>query len=86
MAWRWVEKFCHLPNVKVLQNGLYDMQYMLDAPVELRLHGKVEDTAILQHAYQPELRTDLGSLASFYLNEPSWKQMRTSAKDAKADD
>lgn len=85
-AWRWVEKFCRLPNPKVLQNGLYDMQYMMDAPIDLRLSGRIDDTAIMQHSYQPELRKDLGSLASFYLNEPSWKQMRTSAKDAKADE
>lgn len=85
-AWRWIQKFALLPNPKVLQNGLYDMQYLLDAPIPIYLAGKIDDTAIMQHAYQPELRKDLGSLASFYLNEPSWKQMRTSAKDAKADD
>lgn len=85
-AWRWAQKFCQLPNPKVFQNGMYDLQYMLDAPVPLIVRGQIEDTAIMQHAYQPELRKDLGSLASFYLNEPSWKQMRKSAKDAKADD
>lgn len=85
-AWRWIDRFAKLPNPKVLQNGLYDMQYLLDAPLPIRLSGQIEDTSILQHAYQPELRKDLGSLASFYLNEPSWKQMRQSAKEAKADD
>lgn len=85
-AWRWIDRYAALPNTKILQNGLYDMQYLLDAPLPIRLRGKIEDTAIMQHAYQPELRKDLGSLASFYLNEPSWKQMRTSAKDAKADE
>lgn len=85
-AWRWIARFAALPNDKVLQNGLYDMQYLLDAPLPIRLAGRIEDTAIMQHAYQPELRKDLGSLASFYLNEPAWKQMRTSAKDAKADE
>lgn len=84
--WRMIDRFAQLPNDKILQNGLYDMQYLLDAPIPIRLAGKIEDTAIMQHAYQPELRKDLGSLASFNLNEPAWKQMRTSAKDAKADD
>lgn len=86
IAWRWIERFCKLPNKKVLQNGLYDMQYMLDAPIELRLAGEIEDTAILSHSLQPELPKSLGTLASLYLNEPSWKQMRQAAKDAKAEE
>lgn len=86
LAWRWIERYCNLPNPKVLQNGMYDMQYMLDAPIQLRLKGKIDDTAIMAHAQQPELRKDLGTLASLYLNEPSWKLMRQAAKDAKVDE
>lgn len=86
-AWRWVEKFSQLPNPKVMQNGLYDAQYFLDAPIQIRLRNWCNDTAVLQHSYQPELPKALGVLASLYLNEPSWKQMRTSAKDMnKADE
>jgi uracil-DNA glycosylase len=86
-AWRWVERFANLPNPKVMQNGLYDSQYFLDAPIDIRLRNWQHDTAILQHATQPELPKALGVLASLHLNEPSWKQMRTSAKDEnKADD
>lgn len=86
-AWRWVEKFSQLPHPKVMQNGLYDAQYFLDAPLPVRLVNWRDDTAILQHAYQPELPKALGVLASLYLNEPSWKQMRMSAKDTnKADE
>lgn len=85
-AWRWVEKFAKLPNPKVTQNGLYDAQYLLDAPIQIRLANWSDDTAIMQHAYQPELPKKLGILASLYLNEPGWKQMRSSNKDAKADE
>lgn len=88
-AWKMIDRFCQLPNPKVLQNGLYDMQYMLDAaPFQLRLAGKSEDTNILHHALQPELPKDLGMLASLYVNEPGWKQMRTTKHedDEKADD
>lgn len=85
-AWRWVERFAALPNPKVTQNGLYDAQYLLDAPIQIRLTNWREDTAIMQHAYQPELPKALGVLASLYLNEPGWKQMRSAAKDAKADE
>jgi hypothetical protein len=70
-----------------MQNGLYDSQYLLDAPIDIRLRNWHDDTAILHHALQPELPKALGTLASLYLNEPSWKQMRTSKKDeAKADE
>lgn len=85
-AWKWIKMFAELPNPKVMQNGLYDSQYLLDAPIEIRVRNWKHDTAIMQHAYQPELQKALGILSSLYLNEPSWKQMRTSAKDAKADE
>lgn len=85
-AWRWVIKFSRLPNKKVLQNGLYDTQYLLE-DFDIRLRRYDDDTAILQHCIQPELPKALGTLASVYLNEPSWKFMRESEKDAnKADE
>lgn len=85
-AWRWIERFCSLPNTVVFQNGMYDMQYMLDAPITLKVSGPIDDTVLLAHSSQPELQKSLGFLASIYTNEPSWKQMRTSDKDAKAED
>lgn len=85
-AWRWIEKFANLPNPKVLQNRNYDMQYLLDAPIEIRLRNANDDTSTMHHALQPELKKDLGMLGSLYLNEPAWKQMRTSNKDAKAEE
>jgi DNA polymerase len=85
-AWRWINRFAQLANPKVLQNGLYDSQYLLDAPIDIRLRHWQDDDAILHHALQPELQKSLGFLSSIYLNEPSWKQMRTSNKDAKADE
>lgn len=86
-AWRWAERFANLPNPKVMQNGLYDMQWELDAPIPMRIRNAKHDTAILHHALQPELPKALGTLASLYLNEPSWKQMRTAKKDeVKADE
>jgi uracil-DNA glycosylase len=84
-AWQWIIKFAQLPNPKALQNGLYDMQYLLDT-LDIRLVNVVHDTAILQHSLQPELPKALGTLASLYLNEPAWKFMRESNKDAKADE
>lgn len=84
--WRWIQRFAQLENPKALQNGLYDMQYLLDT-LDTRLKNVLHDTAILQHSLQPELPKALGTLASLYLNEPLWKNMREAAKDeVKADE
>lgn len=83
--WGWIRRFCELANPKVLQNGLYDMQYLLEE-LDLRIENVLHDTAILQHSTQPELKKDLGTLASLYLNEPAWKFMRESVKDEKVDE
>lgn len=80
VAWRWIVRFSQLPNPKVMQNGLYDMQYLMDV-MDIRPRGVCHDTAILQNALQPELPKALGTLASLYLNEPLWKNMREAAKD-----
>jgi uracil-DNA glycosylase len=85
-VWRMIDRFARLPNPKVLQNGLYDMQYLLEAPGEIRLRNATEDTNIMHHALEIELPKDLGMLASLYLNEPGWKQMRSKHEEAKAED
>lgn len=85
-AWKLIRRFAQLSNPKVMQNGLYDAQYQLDAPIEIRLTNWRDDTSLAHHSYQPELLKDLGTLASLHLNEPSWKQMRKGSKDAKADE
>lgn len=86
-AWRWIQKFAELPHVKVMQNGMYDAQYLMDAPIDIRLRNWRHDTSVMQHSYQPELKKDLGTLGSLYLNEPSWKHMRSrSAEDNKGDE
>lgn len=85
-AWRWIERFAALPNPKVLQNATYDLQWLLDGPLAIRLKNVADDTSVLQHAIQPELPKALGTLSSLYLSEPSWKQMRVSNKEQKADE
>jgi hypothetical protein len=85
-AWRLVKEFAALPFPKVGQNFLYDHSYLLE-DMDIRVRHIDDDTAILQHALQPELPKALGTLASLYLNEPAWKLMRGSVKDEnKADD
>jgi uracil-DNA glycosylase len=86
LTWRWIKRFCELPNPKVLQYGLYDLQWLLDF-LDIRPVNVLHDTVCLQHSLQPELPKDLGTLGSLYLNEPSWKWMRVGKpEESKADE
>jgi DNA polymerase len=66
--------------VKIFQNGMYDLAYLY-ANWLAPLRNCSEDTMLLAHALWPELRKDLGTLASIHTNESSWKMMRFRNKD-----
>lgn len=84
-AWRWVRKWCESDIPKVLQNGMYDVQYLLVHGIRLRRF--VHDTMLAHHSLYSELRKDLGFLGSVYTNYPSWKYLagRSRADDFKKD-
>lgn len=69
------------PDVaKIFQNGLYDITYFWEnwrAPIR----GPLEDTMLQQHAMWPELKKDLGTLASIHTDEAAWKTMRLRNRD-----
>lgn len=70
--WRWVQKFCDLPNPKVMQNGLYDNLYLLrwHCPVRNWLH----DTQHLFHSMFSEYPKRLDFIAAYALrNIRYWK-------------
>lgn len=83
-AWKWVGRILKThPNV-LGQNFSYDFKY-------LRLYGinttgYNEDTILLAHSLQPELKKSLAFLASLHTREASWKFMRTTEKMLKQDD
>ncbi len=60
---------------KVFQNGLYDIQWLMDEGFTLR--ACAEDTMLLHHSLYPEMNKGLGFLGSLYSSEPAWKLMRT---------
>jgi uracil-DNA glycosylase len=68
------------PVVKIFQNGMYDMTYFWEN-WRARLHNCSEDTMLLQHALWPELKKDLGTLASLHTDEAPWKMMRFRNRD-----
>jgi hypothetical protein len=85
LAWTWVKKVLETKTSKVAQNGLYDITWLWTM-VGICPRGELEDTMLLHHALQPELKKDLGFLGSMYTNEPSWKDMRPKGNQENKDD
>ena len=71
----WVRKFnWELQAPKILQNGKYDVSYLLryNAP----LYNYLWDTATMFHCWYAELPKDLGFLGAFFVrNAMYWKDM-----------
>ena len=78
-AWEWVRKLLALPQPKVFQNGLYDLQYLL--PMGLVPVNCTEDTMLLAHSLYPEMPKGLGFLGSVFTDHASWKLMRGKGHD-----
>lgn len=74
-AWAWVKKILQLPQPKVTQNGLYDIQHLW-RQVGIAPRNSTEDTMVLHHALQPEMEKSLGFQGSVYSDIPEWKSMR----------
>ena len=53
LAWEAVRKICESKIPKVLQNGLYDIQYIWRMGIKLNAYK--HDTQYLHHSMQPEL-------------------------------
>ena len=79
-AWRFVARWIENSLLtKVMQNGLYDLQYFIAHGLKPR--GCTEDTMLAHHSLFCELRKGLGFLGSIYAHVPSWKDMRTMKRE-----
>lgn len=74
LVWRFIREKCESPIVKVAQNGIYDMQYLLKHGV--RLLNWRRDTMVKMHALYAQLPKDLGFLGATFTDEIAWKSMR----------
>lgn len=73
-ALHWAQKFCGTSSAKILQNGKYDINYLMRYGIILINY--LWDTATLQHSYYAELPKDLASLSAFYVRESMyWKDL-----------
>lgn len=73
-AWQICHDILSSPAEKILQNGLYDMQYFLLYRWPMRRF--VHDTMIKHHSLYPGLPKGLDFLGSLYANERAWKKYR----------
>jgi len=84
-AWKIVRYILEeLPGKKVFQNGLYDLQYIVQMAILPR--DCEDDTMLLHHSIYPELQKSLGFLGSIYTDEASWKLMRENKEELKRDE
>ncbi len=83
-AWKAVRALLESPIVKVGQNFIYDLQYIV--PLTIRPKSLLEDTMLLHHSLFPELQKGLGFLGSIYTNEAAWKLMRRQKADTEKRD
>lgn len=80
-AWVQVGRVLSSKVIKLFQNGVYDLQYLL--PTSLKLVNCLEDTMLLHHSLFPEMQKGLGFLGSIYTNEPAWKLMTRRVKQSR---
>lgn len=80
-VWREIKKVCESPIPKILQNGVYDIQYLLAHGVVLR--NFEWDTMLLHHALYSQLPKGLEFLGATYTNEVAWKSQRPKAQEEK---
>jgi DNA polymerase I-like protein with 3'-5' exonuclease and polymerase domains len=67
-------KFLDLPAAKILQNGKYDINYLMRYSLIVRNY--LWDTATLMHSWYAELPKDLASLSAFFVRESMyWKDL-----------
>ena len=73
-ALAWAQRLCSTSCEKILQNGKYDIAYLLR--YNIILVNYVWDTAALMHCWYSELPKDLASLSAFFVRESMyWKDM-----------
>jgi uracil-DNA glycosylase len=79
IAWDTVRKICASTIPKILQNGLYDSNFLW-SKYGIPINNFAEDTMLCHHALQPESPKGLDFLGSVYTNESAWKLIRTRGK------
>jgi uracil-DNA glycosylase len=83
-AWRLTRELLQSPIPKIFQNGMFDIQRLLEKGLVPR--NCLHDTMLRQHALYPELQKSLGFLVSIHCNEFPWKGMYSNRDHLKRDE
>lgn len=76
-AWEWLDFALGSPIRKVLQNGSFDVYWLL-LEMGVRLVNYRDDTRLMHHALYPELPKSLAYMGSCYGSPPGpWKLLRS---------
>lgn len=77
--WMWLWRLSKRKDLTwVMQNATYDLSYLVEQGIKPQ--GKVADTMLRHHAWQPEWEKSLGFLAALHLPTRAWKHLRSRAK------
>lgn len=85
-AWRWIKRQAAKRKIFTGQNFIYDMRYFWASYGITFPAGEIEDTMLLHHALQPEMKKGLAFLGSIYTNEPAWKIERNKNETLKREE
>jgi DNA polymerase len=83
LAWDLCREVLASPIPKILQNGLYDLQYFLRYHMPMRSFH--HDTMIRHHSLYPGFPKGLDFLGSLYVTERAWKKYRPRGGEEKSD-
>ena len=81
-ALSWIRKFNKLPAQKILQNGKYDLAYLLR--YDCLFDNYLWDTINLFHSYYAELPKDLGFQSAWFIRDFKYWKHESSSTDALA--
>jgi len=76
-AWKFVKMVLESEVPKIGQNCTQYDGFWLAKEMKIGVKNITHDTMQLAHAWQPEMEKSLGFLGSIFLEEKSWKHIRT---------
>jgi uracil-DNA glycosylase len=86
-AWKFVKHVCESPVPKIGQNGVQYDCFMLAKCMNIVVNNYQHDTMQAAHAWMPEMGKGLRDLGAIFLDEISWKSIRSDTnKEGKAYD
>lgn len=83
-AWQVIKAVCEGPSVKVFQNGLYDVYYLIRC-ADIWPANYSEDTRLMHHALYPELPKSLAFMGATYAQQGPWKLMADHRREKRDD-